>query len=91
MPGAWRDVLPTVGSVVVTADEYELGTVKAVAEDAFKIDTRLQPDYWLPRSSIADGLAGNVRLRITYDQLGANRSKGPGQSDATSTGANAME
>jgi len=43
---------PMRGQRVFTRDDKELGTVKTVVEDAFKVDAPRQRDYWLSFGSV---------------------------------------
>ena len=67
---------PTVGAEVMTADGDKLGKVKEVSGGCFKVDARMQPDYWLGTDCIAGSSAGAVRLTINKDQLGDAKDEG---------------
>jgi hypothetical protein len=67
-----------VGAEVYTADGDKLGTVKEVAGGCFKVDARMQPDYWLASDCIASGTMGDVRLTFDKDRLGDAKVDGPG-------------
>jgi hypothetical protein len=67
--GGTFTTLPT-DAPVFTADGDKLGTVREVRGDAFKVDAPMQPDYWLPFSSIATAGADGVRLGFAKDHLG---------------------
>lgn len=58
-----------IDAPVFTADGKQLGTVREVRGDAFKVDVAMQPDYWLPFSSVATAGADGVRLGFSKDQL----------------------
>jgi hypothetical protein len=69
--------IPVVGTKVVTMDGDELGKVKEISGDCFKVDARLQPDYWLGVDTIETTLPGEVRLRFTKGGLGDAKQEGP--------------
>jgi hypothetical protein len=50
--------VPSVGTVVLTSDGSELGKVKEVMGDCFKVDAPMAPDYWLGIDTIEGG--GNM-------------------------------
>ena len=52
---------PTIGSRVLTSDGEELGKVKEVMGDCFKVDVRMQPDYWLGIDTVTSSTGGEVR------------------------------
>lgn len=59
------------GARVVTADGKQLGKVKDIREDQFKIDARFAPDYWLRVDTIEEIEADVVQLGIDKTDLGA--------------------
>lgn len=69
---------PAVGAEVYTADGDKLGTVKEVAGSCFKVDARMQPDYWLSSDCVTSATAGGVRLSFDKDRLGDAKVDGPG-------------
>jgi hypothetical protein len=72
--------VPAVGTKVMTADGDELGKVKEIMGDCFKVDAPMQPDYWLGTDTIASTSTGEVRLRFTKGGLGEAKMDGPGHS-----------
>ena len=54
---------------VYTSDGEKLGTVKDVQLDAFKVDTSLQPDYWLPMRCVVAVGADGLRLGFKKKSL----------------------
>src|SRR5687768_4537126 len=69
---------PTVGTKVFTSDGEELGAVKEVAGDCFKLDVRMRPDYWLAVDAIESSESGGVMLRYTKESLDEAKVDGPG-------------
>lgn len=60
-----------IGDRVVTADGKQIGTVKEIGHDRFKVERRLFPDYWLANEYV-DGVAGGiVQMIVTREGLGA--------------------
>ena len=53
------------GAQVFTADGENLGTVKEVAGDSFKIDAAMKPDYWLDRSTVDTCTDDTVTVGLT--------------------------
>jgi multidrug efflux pump subunit AcrA (membrane-fusion protein) len=75
-----RGVSP--GQSIVTSDGEEIGTVKEVRGDAFKVDASLQPDYWL-RLDDAQPDGDRVRLAFPKDALADHKLDRPlGLADA---------
>ena len=68
---------PTIGTRVVTSDGEELGKVKEISGDCFKVDAPMQPDYWLSSDSVASNAGGNVVLTFTKSGLGDAKQDGP--------------
>jgi hypothetical protein len=68
---------PAIGSRVLTADGDELGKVKEISGNCFKVDARMQPDYWLATDCIASGSGSDVKLSFTKDNLGDAKQDGP--------------
>ncbi len=60
----------SVGATVLTADDRELGTIKEVATQAFKIDASMKPDYWLNIHTVMGVEDGSVRIGVEGDHLG---------------------
>lgn len=68
--------IPKIGSRVITSDGEQLGRVKDVHGECFKVDAPLQADYWLAADSIATTLAGEVMLTFSRDDLGKAKAEG---------------
>jgi hypothetical protein len=59
------------GARVITADGKQLGVVKEVRADRFKIDVRWAPDYWLG-PEVVDNVGDDlIQLFITKEGVGA--------------------
>jgi len=69
---------PKVGTKVLTLDGDDLGKVKEISGDCFKVDAPMQPDYWLGVDMIADATPTEVHLRFTKGGLGEAKMDGPG-------------
>jgi len=67
---------PTVGARVITADRQDLGKVKEISGDCFKVDAPLQQDYWLGSNCIASSPGNEVRLSFIKDTLGSMKYEG---------------
>ena len=70
--------LPMDG-VVWTADDKQVGTVKAVTPDFFAVDVPLAPDYWLPVGLVTTVGVSAVRLRVPKGELAAYQVKEPAE------------
>lgn len=68
---------PAVGTMVMTADGEELGTVKEVSGPCFKVDAPMAPDYWLGSDLTADTTGGIIRLSISKEKLGEAKQDSP--------------
>ncbi len=68
---------PPMGAAVYTADGDRLGTVKEVVGGCFKVDARMQPDYWLASDCITSTTGTEVRLNVAKDELGDAKMDGP--------------
>ena len=66
--GSTFTTIPT-NAPVFTADNERLGTVREVRADRFKVDVSLQPDYWLPLSSVTSAGTAGVMLGFVKDRL----------------------
>jgi hypothetical protein len=60
----------TEGDHVVTADGKELGLVKEIKAERFKVDVRWAPDYWLGTDVVESAEQGIVQLFLTKDGVG---------------------
>jgi hypothetical protein len=68
---------PVIGARVITIEGDELGNVKEVVGDSFKIDAAARPDYWLGKETIASSTEMELRLSISKDQVGDAKLGGP--------------
>jgi hypothetical protein len=59
----------SIGASVFTADGKELGTVKEVSQQCFKVDAPMEPDYWLADDCIAEKSTERVDLLLTNEDL----------------------
>ena len=62
------------GCEVFTMDGDKIGEVKEVRGDYFKVDAKMQPDYWLACGLITAETASSVTLSFNKDQLGDYKS-----------------
>jgi len=67
------------GVPVLTSDGKELGTVKEVADGAFKVDVPMRPDYWLARSAILSSAPDRVTMSFESELAESYRLGGPGE------------
>jgi len=58
-----------IGSPVFTQDGSEIGKVKEIHGQFFKVDAPFQPDYWLSEDHLASDSGSHVRLSFTEDRL----------------------
>ncbi len=66
------DQKPEVGARVISRDDIDLGTVKEIEADCFKIDAPMAADFWLGASMIERIEGGVVRLgvnNLTLDEV----------------------
>ncbi len=73
----YSGMLPSIGARVLTLDGNELGKVKEIAGNCFKMDASMQPDYWLGTDTIASSTSTEVRLAIPKDRVGELKLDGP--------------
>ena len=74
-----------LGYPVFTEDGTQLGKVKEVQGDRFKVDAPMQPDFWLSTSAIASASGGQVMLSVNSDRLDEYRGGGVGDRDTEYT------
>jgi hypothetical protein len=65
------------GCSVLTADGDQLGTVKEVRGDYFKVDAPMATDYWLACDAVAGETGDAVRVHFTKDMLDQNKYAEP--------------
>jgi Uncharacterized protein conserved in bacteria (DUF2171) len=58
-----------VGAEVFTSDGDKLGDVKEVQQGSFNVNAAMQPDYWLPTSTVASTAVNRVTLNFPKDRL----------------------
>jgi hypothetical protein len=66
-----------IGAEVFTRDSEKLGEVREVRGSHFKVDAALQPDYWLPQTTIASTAGNVITLTFTKDSLDAFKQSEP--------------
>lgn len=71
---------PGIGTRVMAADGVELGEVKEISGDCFKVDAPMERDYWLATDCIASGRVGNVTVNFTKAKLDDAKVDVPGHS-----------
>jgi len=75
----------TEGAAVYAADGDQLGTVKEVRGQYFKVDAPMRPDYWLPFAVVHAAVGGELQLGFDKDRLGEYTVTAP---DAATTAPN---
>jgi len=66
-----------LGAVVVSGDGKQLGTVREIAGDRFKVERRLLPAYWLANEYVDYAADGIVQMVLTRDGIGAAKVVAP--------------
>jgi hypothetical protein len=66
-----------VGAVVVSADGKQLGVVKAILNDRFKLERKLLSDYWLATEYVDHAGEGLVQMILTKEGIGAAKVEAP--------------
>ena len=66
-----------IGYEVCTSDGDQIGTVKEIQGRYFKVNAAMQPDYWLPMSSVATTTGNRVMLSFHKDHLGDYKKDEP--------------
>jgi hypothetical protein len=66
------DEIP-IGAEIFTRDNDQIGRVREVRGDHFKVSVARQPDYWLPQTTIAS-TEGNV-ITLTFTRTSLNDFK----------------
>ena len=61
------------GTPIFTADGEELGKIKEIRGDYFKVDAPMAPDYWLACNCIDSAGTGRIQLAVSKDEVDANR------------------
>lgn len=65
------DMNTAIGAVVVTADGKELGHVKELEGECFKIDVSLAPDFWIAADVVDVAAPDTVQLLFTKAEIPA--------------------
>lgn len=60
-----------IGARVMSADGKQLGRVKEIGEDRFKVDAHLRPDFWLGVRYVEYAKDGIVQMNVTRENAGA--------------------
>ena len=58
-----------VGTEVYSEDGDRLGTVKEVRGQHFKVDARMQPDYWLPMTAVRPAADGRLTVMADAERV----------------------
>lgn len=62
---------PEMGQLVSTRDGHELGVVKELRDDAFKVDVAMKRDYWLSVGSILSMTGDGIVMDFDEETLDA--------------------
>jgi hypothetical protein len=79
------------GCPVFTSDGEQLGDVKEVSGDYFKVDAPMARDYWLSCDRVSSSADDRVVLNLTKDELGGYKLEAPGPAMTTHDGDREME
>lgn len=66
-----------VDAEIFTTDGDKIGEVKEVRGSYFKVNAAMQPDYWLPMSTVTSSTGGRVMLNFHKDRLGDYKESEP--------------
>ena len=66
-----------IGAVVVSGDGRQLGIVKELADDRFKVERKVFPDYWLGMEYVDHAGDGLVQMILTGEGIHAARVDAP--------------
>jgi len=66
-----------VDAEVFTTDGDKIGTIREVGSGSFKVNAAMQPDYWLPTTTVASTTGNRVTLSFHKDRLGEYKSDKP--------------
>ena len=69
MPATGRTAAIETGMAVISVDGEEIGVVKEVREDFFKVDVPRRPDFWLMREYIMECDHGEAKLLLPKSTL----------------------
>lgn len=73
----------TTGCPVFTQDGEQLGDVKEISGNYFKVDAPMARDYWLSRDCILSCSDDRVTLNLTKDSVGDQKMDEPGSETDT--------
>lgn len=62
------------GLPVYTVDGEQLGTVKELDGNGFKVDAPLRPDYWLRRADVLSFTAERVTMKFNAGATGGHHA-----------------
>ena len=65
------------GAVVMSGDGKQLGTVKEVSSDRFKVERRLLPAYWVANEYVDYAMDGIVQILLPKEGIGAAKVDAP--------------
>jgi hypothetical protein len=66
-----------LGAAVMSGDGKQLGSVKEIAADRFKVERRLLPAYWLANEYVDYADDGIVQVLLTREGIGAAKVGAP--------------
>lgn len=73
-----NQVVPLVtGTPVFSSDGSEMGLIKEVRDDFFKVDAPIRRDYWLRRDEVAEAAPGRVTVSFEHANLNHHRYSDP--------------
>lgn len=70
----------TVGAPVYSRDGDQIGTVKEVRGQFFKVDAPMAPDFWMRTDAVGSSDGGQVMLSVGKDQIEEYKATDPGDS-----------
>ncbi|MGK2965121.1 MAG: hypothetical protein ACSLFM_05900 [Tepidiformaceae bacterium] len=65
------------GTPVFSCDGSEMGLIKEVRDDFFKVDAPIRRDYWLRRDEVAEAAPGRVTVNFEHANLNHHRFSDP--------------
>lgn len=78
-PESATGMVPQPGQPVYTRDGKDLGRVKELASDAFKVDAPMRRDYWLSVGSILGIGPDGIEMDFDESMREAYELDGPGE------------
>ena len=76
-PGTAGFHVVSIGSEVFTTDGERLGDVQEIRAGSFKLTAAIQPDYWLPTTTVASIMGKRITLAFARDRLERYKSSLP--------------